>query len=172
MQQLYLCGPHAPKLADLLFTALNLRPAGYTLVPFTVGGALRGDALHLLLPPAAPMHNDAPCRIRLREGDETVVPRVLEEIAAPNLVKALNARTPILLGGIDGQMLTCRAFREAVVTVLTSPQPVIVAASDDAEDLLRALTPAENQLWAHVPESSQDRARLLEELIAEAKMRL
>ncbi len=172
MQQLYLCGAHAPKLADLLFTALNLRPAGYTLVPFTVGGGLRGDALHLLLPPAAPMHNDVPCRIRLRDGDETVVPRVLEEIAAPNLLKAINAHAPILLGGVDAQMLTCRAFREAVVTVLTSPRTVIVAASDDAEDLLRALTPADSQLWAHVPESAADRAELLEELIAEASMRL
>lgn len=172
MQQLYLCGAHAPQLADLLFTALNLRPAGYKLVPFTVGGGLRGDALHLLLPPAAPMHNDAPCRIRLREGDEAVVPRVLEEIAAPNLRKAVNAHAPILFSGLDAQMLTCRAFREAVVTVLSSPRAVIVACAEDAEELLRALTPAESQLWAHVPESAEARTALLEELVAEASMRL
>ena len=172
MQQLYLCGVHAPKLADLLFSALNLRPAGYTLTPFTVGGGLRGDALHLLLPPAAPMYNDVPCRIRLRDDDTTIVPRVLEEIAAPNLLAAINAHAPILLGGIDAQMLTCRAFREAVVSLLSSPRPVIVAASDDAEELLRALTPAENQLWAHVPEDAAGRNQLLEELIAEAQMRL
>lgn len=172
MQQLYLCGVHASKLADLLFNALNLRPAGYKLEPFTVGGGLRGEALHLLLPPAAPMYNDVPCRIRLRDGDETIVPRVLEEIAAPNLLGAINAHAPILLGGLDAQMLTCRAFREAVVAVLSSPRTVIVAASDDAEETLRALTSADSQLWAHVPESAADRAVLLEELIAETSMRL
>ena len=172
MQQLYLCGAHAAQMADLLFTALNVRPAGYQLTPFTVGGGLRGDALHLLLPPAAPMHNDVPCRIRLRDGDETVVPRVLDEIAAPNLLQAINAHAPILLGGLNAQMLTCRAFREAVVAVLSSPRTVIVAASDDAEEILRALTPADAQLWEHVPDSSAERARLLEELVAEASMRL
>ena len=91
MQQLYLTGNHAPALADRLITALNLRPAGYRLQPFTVSGSVRGEALHLLLPPAAPMDNDVPCRIRLREGDWAVVPRVLEEIAAPNLAKAVTA---------------------------------------------------------------------------------
>lgn len=172
MQQLYLCGAHAPQLADLLFTALNVRPAGYQLTPFTVGGGLRGDALHLLLPPAAPMHNDVPCRIRLREGDTTVVPRVLEEIAAPNLLSAVNAHAPILLGGLDAQMLTCRAFREAVVAVLSSPRTVIVACTEDAEEILRALTPAGSQLWEHVPGSASARAELLQELVAEASMRL
>lgn len=172
MQQLYLTGPHAPELADRLFTALNVRPAGYRLLPFTVGGGVRGEALHLLLPPAAPMDNDVPCRIRLREGDWTIVPRVLEEIAAPNLHKALSAHTPILLGGIDAQMLTCSAFREALVTLLTSPRPVIAACADDAEEILRALTPAESQLWAPVPDDAEGRAALLEELVAEAAMRL
>ena len=172
MQQLYLCGAHAPQLADLLFTALNLRPAGYQLVPFTVGGGLRGDVLHLLLPPAAPIHNDVPCRIRLRDGDATVVPRVLEEIAAPNLLTAVNAHAPILLSGLDAQMLTCRAFREAVVVLLSSQRTVIVACAEDAEELLRALTPAESLMWAHVPESASARTALLEELVAEASMRL
>jgi len=51
MQQLYLTGTHAAELADRLFTALNIRPAGYRLQPFAVEGALRGDAMHLLLPP-------------------------------------------------------------------------------------------------------------------------
>ena len=172
MQQLYLTGPHATDLADRLFTALARRPAGYRLLPFTVGGAIRGEALHLLLPPAAPMDNDVPCRIRLRNGDWAVVPRVLDEIAAPNLLRALAVHTPILLGGLTAQMLTCTAFREAVVTLLTSPRPVIVAAEDDAEELLRALTPAESQLWMPVPQTESGRSELLETLVAEASMRL
>ena len=172
MQQLYLTGIHASDLADRLFNALNVRPAGYRLTAFTVGGGVRGEALHLLLPPSAPMDNDVPCRIRLRDGDWTIVPRVLEEIAAPNLLKALNAHTPLLLGGLDARMLTCTAFREAVVTLLTSPRPVIVACADDAEETLRALTPADSQLWAPVPQSAEGRAALLEELVAEAAMRL
>lgn len=172
MQQLYLTGEHAPALADSLITALNLRPAGYRLTPFTVGGGVRGEALHLLMPPAAPMDNDVPCRIRLRTGDWAVVPRVLDEIAAPNLKRAVTLHTPILLCGLTAQMLTCAAFREAVVALLMSERPVIVAASDDAEELLRALTPESNQLWAPVPASAEGRAALLEELVAEAAMRL
>lgn len=172
MQQLYLTGDYAPALADSLITALNLRPAGYRLVPFTIGGGVRGEAMHLLMPPAAPMDNDVPCRIRLRTGDWAVVPRVLDEIAAPNLERAVTLHMPILLGGLTAQMLTCSAFRESVVTLLMSERPVIVAASDDAEELLRALTPEDAQLWAPVPASTKGRAALLEELVAEAAMRL
>ena len=123
MQQLYLTGAHAAELADRLFTALNICPAGYRLLPFTVGDGLRGDALHLLLPPAAPMDNDVPCRVRLHGDDWCIVPRVLEEIAAPNLLRAITVHKPILLGGVTAQMLTCAAFREAVVTVLISERP-------------------------------------------------
>lgn len=172
MQQLYLSGAHAAQLADQLFTALNIRPAGYQLLPFTVGGELRGEAMHLLLPPAAPMDNDVPCRVRLRGGDWCVVPRALDEIAAPNLTRALTVHKPILLGGLTAQMLTCAAFREAVVTLLRSERPVIVACEDSAKEHLRALTPADTQLWAPVPESAEKRAALLEELIAEAALRL
>ncbi|MBR6668982.1 MAG: hypothetical protein IKL25_11605 [Clostridia bacterium] len=172
MQQLYLTGIHAASLADQLFNSLNVRPSGYRLVPFTIGGSIRGEAMRLLLPPAAAMDNDTPCRIRLRETDWTIIPRALEEIAAPNLRNAVNAHMPILLGWLDAQMLTCTAFREAVVSLLTSPRPVIVACSDDAEEILRALTPADRQLWFPVPDSAQGRAALLEELVAEASMRL
>lgn len=172
MQQLYLSGTHAAKLADQLFTALNMTPAGYLLLPLNFGSGIRGEALHLLLPPAAPMDNDVPCRIRLREGDWCVVPRVLDEIAAPNLRRAITVHKPLLLGGITAQMLTCTTFREAVVDVLTSPRPVIVAAEDDAEEHLRALTPADTQLWMPVPDSAQGRAALLEELIPEAALRM
>lgn len=172
MQQLYLTGPHASTLADRLFTALNVRPAGYRLTPFSVGGSLRGEALHLLLPPAAPMDNDVPCRIRLRSGDWCVVPRVLDEIAAPNLLRVTSVHTPILLDGLTAGMLTCSAFREAVVQVLTSPRPVIIAADEDAEELLRALTPEETQMWMPVPATEAGRAQLLETLITEAALRM
>lgn len=172
MQQLYLTGPHASTMANRLFTALNVRPAGYQLTPFTVGGAVRGEALHLLLPPAAPMDNDVPCRIRLRSGDWTVIPRVLDEIAAPNLLRAITVHTPVLLDGLTAGMLTCSSFREAVVQVLTSPRPVIVAADDDAEELLRALTPEASQMWMPVPAAEAGRAQLLETLITEAALRM
>ena len=171
MQQLYLTGAHAADLADRLFQAMNVRPAGYRLVPFTVGGDVRGEALHLLLPPAAPMDNDVPCRIRLRSGDWTVVPRVLDEIAAPNLLRMMAIHAPVLLCGLTVQMLTCTAFREAVVALLMSPRPVIVAADDDAEEILRALTPAENQMWMPVPVTEEGRSEMLEHLVAEAAMR-
>ena len=172
MQQLYLTGTHAAAMAEKLFTALNVRPAGYQLTPFTVGGGIRGEALHLLTPPCAPMDNDVPCRIRLRTGDWTISPRVLDEIAAPTLLQARTLHAPILLGGVTGTMLTCRAFREAVVSCLKSDSPVIVAASDDAEDILRALTEEADQLWMPVPDGAEGQAALLEELIAEAALRL
>lgn len=171
MQQLYLTGSHASELADRLFTALNVRPAGYRLLPFCVSGALRGEALHLLTPPTAPMDNDVPCRVRLRSGDWAVVPRVLDEIAAPNLMQAAAVHTPILLDGLTAQMLTCTAFREAVVAALMSPHPVIAAVSGDAAEHLRALTPEENQLWMPVPEDEEGRIALLEQLIVEASLR-
>ena len=172
MQQLYLSGERAPELAQRLISALNLRPAGYQLEPFTVGGGLRGEALRLLTPPAAPMDNDVPCRIRLRSGDWCVVPRVLEEIAAPNLMRAVPLHTPILLGSVTAQMLTCAAFRKAVVSVLSSERLVIAAVSDDAEELLRALTPEKAQMWFPVPEFAEARALLLQELAAEVTLRL
>ena len=172
MQQLFLTGAHAAELADNLFTSLNIQPAGYRLLPFSVGGSLRGEALRLLMPPAAPMDNDVPCRICLRSGDWTIVPRVLDEIAAPNLLRAITVHKPILLSGLTAQMLTCAAFREAVVACLLSPRPVIVAADEDAEELLRALTPAESQLWAAIPPTAPGRAALLEELVAETALRL
>lgn len=172
MQQLYLTGPHAAEIADRLFNALNVRPSGYQLIPFSVSGGIRGEALHLLTPPCAPMDNDVPCRVRLRTGDWTIIPRVLDEIAAPTLLQARTLHAPILLGGITGTMLTCRGFREAVVACLKSERPVIVAASDDAEAILRALTDEADQLWMPVPESAEGRAALLEELIPEATLRL
>ena len=171
MQQLYLTGPHAPALARQLFTALNVRPAGYERTPFTLGGGIRGEAMHLLTPPVAPMDNDVPCRIRLRTGDWTIVPRVLDEIAAPTLLQAMTLQRPILICGLNAQMLTCGAFRKALVQCLESSHPVIVAAADDAQDMLRALTEESAQLWAPVPDEAEARSALLEQLITEAAMR-
>ena len=172
MQQLYLTGSHAGEIAARLFTTLNVRPVGCRLLPFEVGGETRGEALRLLLPPAQPRFNDVPCRIRLRSGDWCVVPRVLDEIAAPNLLRVTSVHTPILLDGLTAGMLTCSAFREAVVQVLTSPRPVIIAADEDAEELLRALTPEETQMWMPVPATEAGRAQLLETLITEAALRM
>lgn len=172
MQQLYLTGTHAAELADRLFTALNIRPAGYRLLPFCVEEGLRGNALHLLLPPAAPMDNNVPCRIRLHGDDWCIVPRVLDEIAAPNLLRAITVHKPILLGGLTAQMLTCSAFREAIVAVLTSERPVIIATEDNAAEHLRALTPAETQMWLPVPDEAEEQSALLEHLVAEAALRM
>ncbi len=171
MQQLFLMGPDASALANELFAALNVRPAGYTLLPFAVEGALRGEALHLL-PPAAPIENDVPCRVLLRPEDWAVVPRALNEIAAPALQRLKALPLPILLGGVDAEMLTCAAFREAVVALLTGPHPVIVVTDARSEETLRALTPAEDQLWLPVPQDKEGRAALLERLLPEAAMRM
>ena len=97
MQQLYLTGTHAAAMAEKLFTALNVRPAGYQLTPFTVGGGIRGEALHLLTPPCAPMDNDVPCRIRLTPAHTQVLTWTLSELAAPALTSALAVHAPMLL---------------------------------------------------------------------------
>ena len=101
-----------------------------------------------------------------------MISRVLDEIAAPNLLRAVPLHTPILLGSVTAQMLTCAAFRKAVVSVLSSERLVIAAVSDDAEELLRALTPEKAQMWFPVPESAEARALLLQELAAEVTLRL
>ncbi|MBQ8554742.1 MAG: hypothetical protein IJ438_02605 [Clostridia bacterium] len=168
MQQLYLTGIHADDVAARLFTALNVRPAGYRLLPFEVGGETRGEALHLLLPPSAPLYNDVPCRIRTAEGAASVVTKTLEDVAAPSLLAALNVHTPMLLCGMTADMLRCKAFREAVQQCLLSPRPVVVVADKSAQNTLRKLTPAEKQLWIDV-DGRQDAA--LEALLSEAMMR-
>lgn len=172
MQQLYLTGRHASELAARLFTALNVRPAGCRLLPFTVGGAIRGEALHLLLPPSPPLCNDVPCRIRLTPEDWAIVPRALNEIAAPSLLSALEVHSPMLLDGLTGPMLACAAFREAVRRCLVGERAVVVVAADDAVSALRTLTSEDCQLWASVPDDAEERAALLETLVTEAAMRM
>lgn len=171
MQQLYLTGSHAGDVAARLFTTLNVRPVGCRLLPFAVGGEVRGEALRLLLPPAAPRFNDVPCRIRLSEEAWVAVPAVLEEIAAPSLLAALDVHAPMLLDGLCADVLACPAFREAVRTCLMSRRAVVVAAAQDAEAALRALTPPDKQLWLSVPGDAPGQAALLETLLPEAMLR-
>lgn len=171
MQQLYLTGNHAGNLAGQLFTALNVRPVGCRLTPFEVDGSIRGEAMHLLLPPAPPLHNDVPCRLLLAPGRWAVVPEVLEEIAAPGLTAARGVHAPMLLSGLTKDVLRCRPFREAVAACLAGSRPVVVAAARDAAAVLKKLTPAEDQLWFDVPDDRAGQAALLETLVPEAVLR-
>jgi len=171
MQQLYLTGNHAGDVAARLFTTLNVRPVGCRLLPFEVGGEVRGEALRLLLPPSDPHCNDVPCRVRITRDRWTAVPPVMEEVAAPSLLAVMGVHAPMLLDGLHADVLACPAFREAVRTCLMSPRPVVVTAADDAVPVLRALTPAEDQLWLAVPDDPDGQADLLETLIPEAVLR-
>lgn len=171
MQQLYLTGSHASRIALQLFRALNIRPVGFRLAPFEVDGNVRGEAIDLLVPPAAPMHNGVPCRIHLAAGRTAVVNAALEEVAAPGLLSVTGVHAPMLLDGLHADMLRCRAFREAVRTCLTGRQPVVATVSRDAVTALRRLTPPETQLWFTVPDDEAGQAVLLEQLIPEAALR-
>lgn len=171
MQQLYLTGSHADEIAIRLFTTLNVRPVGCRLLPFEVGEEPRGEALRLLLPPAAPHFNDVPCRIRLSDDRWTAVHPVLEEIAAPSLLGAMGVHAPMLLDGLCADVLANDAFRQAVQTCLMGPRAVIVVAAEDAAPLLRTLTPPQKQLWLAVPDDPEAQAALLETLLPEAMLR-
>lgn len=171
MQQLYLTGSHAGEVAARLFTTLNVRPVGLRLLPFEVGGETRGEALRLLLPPASPRFNDVPCRIRLSEDSWTAVPAVLEEIAAPSLLAALEVHAPMLLDGLTADVLACPALREAIRTCAMSRHAVVITADGDAAPILRALTPSDRQLWLSVPDDAPGQAALLETLLPEAVLR-
>ncbi len=171
MQQIFLTGSHAPNIASRLFTALNIHPTGYRLTPFMVDGAVRGDALHLLLPPSPPLYNDVPFRIRLGSTQQVIVAPVLAQVAAPSLLAALQVHTPMLISGVSGEMLTCEPFRTALRECLMSQRPVVVVAEDDAVDALSRITPPERQQWLHVPQEPEARSQMLEHLIAEASMR-
>ncbi len=171
MQQLFLTGSHAPNIASRLFTALNVRPTGYRLTRFMVDGAVRGDALHLLLPPSSPLYNDVPVRVRLTSTEQTIVPRVLEEVAAPSLLNALNVHTPMLISGVSAAMLECEPFRTALRQCLMSQRPVVVVAEEDAVEALRLITPPERQEWIAVPQEPEARSNMFEHLVAEMAMR-
>ena len=171
MQQLYLTGRHASALAEQIFTALNIHPAGYRLQPFSIDGSVRGEALRLLLPPAEPLLNAVPCRIRVSAQEWVTVYPALERLAVPCLTSAALVHAPLLLDGLTGDLLACDAFRDAICQCLTAERPVIAVVRDGAEAPLRALTPADSQQWLAVPEDTEARAILLETLIAEAAMR-
>lgn len=171
MQQLYLTGSHSSRVALQLFRALNIRPVGLRLAPFEVGGNVRGEAIDLLVPPAAPVYNSVPCRIHLAPGRTVMLSSALEEVAVPGLLAVTGVHAPMLLDGLHGDMLRCKAFREAIRTCLTGRQPVVVTASRDAVPALRRLTPPESQMWFDVPEDEAGQDALLETLIPEAALR-
>lgn len=104
MQQLYLTGDGASASAAQLMNALNVPFSGFRLTPVHLGGSLRGEALHLLLPPPKPRLNDVLCRVRLTEKDWLLLPQVMEEIAAPGLCGTFSTRTPILIDRIELEM--------------------------------------------------------------------
>lgn len=171
MQQLYLTGASAGIIADRLFHALNVRPVGLRLVPVEAGGGLRGDALQLLLPPAPPLFNCVPCRVRLSPERSITVPAALEEIAAPGLMASMKVHAPMLLQGLSADLLACPAFREAVRACMMGSSPVVAVADASAVPVLQALTPEEKQLWFDVPEDAAGQSALLEYLIPEASLR-
>ena len=121
MQQLYLTGDGASASAAQLMNALNVPFSGFQLTPVRVGGSLRGEALHLLLPPPKPRLNDVLCRVRLTEKDWLLLPQVMEEIAAPGLCGTFSTRTPILIDRIELEMLACPAFCDALMQELDAP---------------------------------------------------
>lgn len=169
MQQLCLTGENAGIVADHLFNALNLRPVGLRIAPFSVDGVPMGDAVHLLAPSG---RGGVPCRIRLTQERSVIVPQVLEEVAVPGLLAAQRIQAPLLLDGLRGDLLACRSFCEAVCQCMTGRRMVIVTADASAAELLRALVPAQKQLWFSVPEDAAGQSALLEALVPEAALRL
>lgn len=130
MQQLYLTGDGASASAAQLMNALNVPFSGFQLTPVRVGGSLRGEALHLLLPPPKPRLNDVLCRVRLTEKDWLLLPQVMEEIAAPGLCGTFSTRTPILIDRIELEMLACPAFCDALMQVQAREQLAIFVVAD------------------------------------------
>lgn len=155
MQQLYLTGDGASAGAEALLTALNVPFSGFRLMPVTVAGALRGEALHLLLPPL-PRLNDVLCRVRLTETDWLLLPETMEKIAAPGLCGALSARAPMLINRITPEMLSCPAFCDALTQVQAREQLAIFVVAEGAEQALRSMMPAARQRWFHMPDTAAE----------------
>lgn len=171
MQQLCLTGAHAADLADRLFSALNVRPVGLRIAPFAAQGRILGDAAHLTPPPAPPLLNGVPCRVRITPEQSSVVPQALEETAAPGLLAAMRLHAPLLISGLSADVLACGPFREAVRTCLMGAGPVVITADKAAAARLQQLTPPERQLWFDVPEDEAGQTALLESLLPEAALR-
>lgn len=147
MQQLYLTGKGASARAEQLVNALNVPFSGFRLTPVEVGGDLRGEALHLLLPPPKPRLNDVLCRVRLTETDWLLLPQVMEEIAAPGLCATFSTRTPVLIDRITPEMLACPSFCDALTQVQAQERLAIFVAADGAEKTLRQMMPESRQRW-------------------------
>ncbi len=159
MQQLYLTGDGASASAAQLMNALNVPFSGFQLTPVRVGGSLRGEALHLLLPPPKPRLNDVLCRVRLTEKDWLLLPQVMEEIAAPGLCGTFSTRTPILIDRIEPEMLACPAFCDALMQVQAREQLAIFVVADGAEKPLQQMMPENRQRWFSAPDTSGGDAR-------------
>lgn len=156
MQQLYLTGDGASASAAQLMNALNVPFSGFRLTPVRVGGSLRGEALHLLLPPPKPRLNDVLCRVRLTEKDWLLLPQVMEEIAAPGLCGTFSTRTPILIDRIEPEMLACPAFCDALMQVQAREQLAIFVVADGAETPLQQMMPENRQRWFSAPDTGGD----------------
>lgn len=121
--------------------------------PVHLGGSLRGEALHLLLPPPKPRLNDVLCRVRLTEKDWLLLPQVMEEIAAPGLCGTFSTRTPILIDRIELEMLACPAFCDALMQVQAREQLAIFVVADGAEKPLQQMMPENRQRWFSAPDT-------------------
>lgn len=127
--------------------------SGFQLTPVRVGGSLRGEALHLLLPPPKPRLNDVLCRVRLTEKGWLLLPQVMEEIAAPGLCGTFSTRTPILIDRIEPEMLVCPAFCDALMQVQAREQLAIFVVADGAEKPLQQMMPENRQRWFSAPDT-------------------
>ena len=168
MQQLCLTGAGAASVAERLFQALNVQPVGLRILPFAVDGAPRGHAVFCT---PAPASNGVPCRILLGNGESAVVPRVLEEIAAPGLLAALRIQAPVLISGLSADLLDCPALLEAVRQCMLSSRAVVITADAAARRRLSDLVPPQGQIWYDVPADAQGQSALLETLVPEAALR-
>lgn len=153
MQQIFLTGTKAGDMAMRLLEGLNLRPVGYRLLPFAVGGEEKGRMLHLLTPPEEDVRNDIPCIIETGRAP-MVLPGVFDLLAAPALRQAAHARTPILLDGVPLLSLAAPGFREAMMNLLSGDQPVLVVALPDAVEAIRMM--GGDQLWLDLDAPNAD----------------
>ena len=169
MQQIYLTGKYADYMVERAMATMQLKMAGYRLLPLSQSGRVRGFAMHLLTVPDAPMYNDVPCDICLSPSELLILGEVYERIAAPALRQAASVQAAVLIGGVSKAALEEPAFAEAVCACLRGRALAVVVADKDAVEPLRAMTPEEDQLWLHMPTESDE---LLSRLMQEISMRI
>ena len=165
MQQIFFKGPNAGHVAEQLFRALNVRPAGFTVLPFCVEGRDAGMLIHLLTAPPAGWSNDVPFRVWLRSGEvSSVVSEALNRNAASALRQVIGIGAPILLGSLYADMLACTEFQSAVKAALHGGALCVAVAEDaEAEQLLRRALPEADQLWLDTHDAGEALSRAVEE---------